>query len=127
MYAHTTENGERFHKVLIVLSERQVVELVNELNNADYLTGRIFDGHTKNGLVLEAGAIVNTLIETYIFIGIRDVNSLRDSEYVENATGIIWIAYLASGCYVASDTAVDRESTFERTGIKWEGYLLFCW
>lgn len=76
VYAHAAEDGESFHEVLIVFREGQVVELVNKLNDANYLAGGIFNGHAEDGLVLEAGAIVDALVEARIFVCVGDVHSL---------------------------------------------------
>lgn len=45
MDSHSAEYRERLDKVLVVLREKQIVEFIDQLNHADYLTGRILDGH----------------------------------------------------------------------------------
>jgi len=77
MNAHSAEYRERFDKVLVVLRERQIVEFIDQLNDTDYLPGRILDGHTEDRVMLEAGAIVYQWIESRVFVGIRYINSLK--------------------------------------------------
>jgi hypothetical protein len=77
MNAHPTEYRERFDKVLVVLRERQIVEFIDQLNDTDYLPGGILDGHTKDRVMLEAGAIVHQWVESRVIVGVWYINSLK--------------------------------------------------
>lgn len=76
VYAHTAEDGEGLDEVLVVLGEGQVVELVDELDDADDLARGILDGHAKDGLVLETRAIVDALVEAGVFVRVGYVDGL---------------------------------------------------
>lgn len=58
MNAHATENSKSFDKVLIVLGENVVVELVDELYHSDYLSRGIFYWHTEDGAMTEPCSVV---------------------------------------------------------------------
>lgn len=75
--SHSAEYRESLDEVLVVLRERQIVELVDQLNDTDYLAGGILDGHAENRAVLEAGAVVHHRVESQIFVSVRYINSLK--------------------------------------------------
>lgn len=81
MNSHPAEDRERLDKIFIVLRERQIVEFIDQLNDADYLTGRILDGHTKNCTVLKASTVVHQRIESRIFVSVRYIHSLKNLLY----------------------------------------------
>lgn len=78
MNSHSAEDRERLDKIFIILREKQIVEFVDQLNDADYLTGRIFDGHTKNCTMPKAGTVVHQRIESQIFVSVRYIDSLKN-------------------------------------------------
>ena len=45
MYSHTAEYGKSLDKIFIILREQQIIEFVDELYNADNLSGWIFNRH----------------------------------------------------------------------------------
>jgi len=77
MDPHPTEYCKRLNEILIVLREGQIIELVDQLDNADYLTGGILNGHTKNRAMPESGAVIHHRIESSIFVSVRYVDSLK--------------------------------------------------
>lgn len=81
MNSHPAEDRERLDKIFIVLREKQIVEFIDQLNDTDYLAGRILDGHTKNCTMPKAGTIVHQRIESRIFVSIRYIDSLKNLLY----------------------------------------------
>lgn len=75
--AHAAEDGKGLHEVLVVLREGQIVELVDELDDADDLAAGVLDGHAEDGLVLEVGALVDTWVEPGVFVHVGEVGSLQ--------------------------------------------------
>lgn len=74
---HPAEDGESLHEVLVVLRERQVVELVDELDDADDLPGGVFDSHAQDAFVLEADALVDAWVKPGVVFCAEDVDSLK--------------------------------------------------
>lgn len=76
--SHSAEYRERLDKVLVVLRERQIVELIDQLNNADYLPGRVLDGHTKDRAMPERwNGVVHEWIESRVLVSVRYIDSLQ--------------------------------------------------
>ena len=61
--AHAAEDGKRLNEVLVVLRERQVLELVDQLEDAQdpVVLAAVLDGHAQDGLVSEPAAGVDGL------------------------------------------------------------------
>jgi len=59
MNSHPTKYRERFDEIFIVLCKRQIIEFIDQLNNTDYLTGGILDGHAKNCTVFKTGTVIH--------------------------------------------------------------------
>lgn len=74
---HSAEYRERLDEVLVVLREEQIVELVDQLDDTDYLAGGILDGHTEDRPVLEAGAVVHHRVESRVLVSVRYANGLK--------------------------------------------------
>jgi hypothetical protein len=74
---HSAEDRERLDEVLVVLGERKIVELVYQLDDADYLSRRVLDGHAQYRLVLERRPLVHAGVEPLVFLGDRYVNRLQ--------------------------------------------------
>lgn len=77
MNSHPAKYRESFDEILIVFREKQIVKFVYQLNNTDYLTGGIFDGHAEDCTMLEAGTIIYQWIKSWVFISVRYVDSLK--------------------------------------------------
>lgn len=59
MNSHPAEYRERLDEILIVLCKKQIVELIDQLNDADYLTGGVLDSHTKNCTMPKADTVIH--------------------------------------------------------------------
>lgn len=79
--AHAAENGKSLHKIFIVFGEREVIELVDQLDDADDLTRRVFDRHAQDRPVLEAGAVIDAAVEPRVVLGARYVHCLHNKHY----------------------------------------------
>lgn len=64
------------YEIFIVFGKREITKLINQLNDADNITRRIFYGHTEDGFVLETGAFVHSRIESGVFFGLCYIDGL---------------------------------------------------
>lgn len=128
MDSHPTEYRKRLNEILIVFREGQVIELIDQLNNTNYLSGRILDCHAKNRAMPKSGAVIHHRIESSVFVSVRYVDSLKIA-FVSFRANVFAIVSAKerikssdthfTGCrYVTRDTDIDRKSTLERTGEK---------
>lgn len=77
MDAHSAEDSKGLDKVLVILSERQIIEFVHQLDHSYDLARGVLDGHAEYAFVLEADALVDAGIEPCVFIRILDVDDLN--------------------------------------------------
>lgn len=59
MNPHPAEYRERLDEILIILCKKQIVEFIDQLNDTDYLTGGVLDGHAKNCTMPKTGTIIH--------------------------------------------------------------------
>ena len=81
--SHPAENGERLDEVLVVLAEREVVELVDQLDDPDDLAGRVLDGHAQDVLVPEVDALVDAGVEARILVCVLYVDRLQKENTIK--------------------------------------------
>lgn len=81
MEAHAAEYCESFEEILIIFGELEIIELIDELHHPEYFAGRVADGLAENGPVPETGAFVRLLVETLIFVRVRDIDGLHTQEW----------------------------------------------
>lgn len=75
--AHPAENRKGLDEVFVVFRKRQIVKLVYQLYNADYLTAGIFYGHAQDGFVLESLPLVHARIEPWVIVRVHHIDSLE--------------------------------------------------